>query len=103
MAMKVQEIYLKVHESANERILAACDSEILGKKFSEGKLRLEVEPNFYNGSLTTLASLTEELPKATIVNLAGNNVVDFALENKFLEKSGVVEISGVKHAQIISL
>ena len=93
-------IYIKVYKAFGERILAACDAEILGKKFSEGDLQIEVKRSFYSGKLTNLETLKEELEKATIANLTGNNVVDFAIKNKFVDEKNVLKISNIKHAQI---
>lgn len=98
-----KEIYLKLHKSQGERILAACDQEILGKKFSEGNLKLEVKKNFYKGTLTPLEELGKKIPQATIVNLAGNAVVNFALEKNLVKEGNVLIISNIKHAQIVSL
>jgi hypothetical protein len=96
-------IYVKIYEKAGERILAACDQELLGKKFSDGDLHLEVKKDFYNGTLIEIENLSEELKKATIVNLTGNNVVNFAIENNFVSEQNVLTISNVKHAQIVVL
>lgn len=94
-------IYIKIHENFGERILAACDSEIIGKKFFEKDLKLEAKEKFYKGSLVEIKNLKEELKKATIANLLGNKVVEFAIKNEFVDKNSIIEISGIKHAQII--
>ncbi len=36
----------------NRTIVAVCDSELLGKKFEEGKFQLEVKENFFKGEET---------------------------------------------------
>lgn len=99
----VMKIYLKVHETDCERILAACDADLLGKKFSEKDLQIEVKESFYGGTLTDLEKLEEEITKATIVNLTGKNVVEFAVKKNFVEEQNILKISKVKHAQIAVL
>ncbi len=96
-------IYLKVHESDGERILAACDENLLGRKFSEKDLQIEVKDSFYGNTLANLETLEEEITKATIVNLTGNKVVEFAIKKNFVEKQNILKISKVKHAQIVVL
>ena len=42
-------IAVKMHMSNGEAILAACDHELLGLTFREGRMRLHVSERFYNG------------------------------------------------------
>ena len=76
-------------------------SRIIGKSFSQDGLTLVVKENFYHGQLTDLETLGQEMEKATIVNLTGNKVVDFALKHDFLDEDSILKISHVQHAQII--
>ena len=39
---------IKVHE-AYRKVVAICDAELLGKKFTEGNMQLDVNPAFYGG------------------------------------------------------
>lgn len=98
--MKIR-IYLKVYNKGNEILVAACDEEILGKRFSEGKVQLDVSREFYFGELRDINELSNALDNATIANLAGNNTVNFAIEQGSIDKENVLEIAGIKHAQII--
>lgn len=98
-----KEIYLKIHQSGKERIVAACDRELLGKKYFEKELKLEVKKEFYQGTLANLEDLNKEMKKATIVNLTGNKVVKFALQHNFLSQENILKISGIRHAQIVFL
>ncbi|MEM2918048.1 MAG: DUF424 family protein [Candidatus Altiarchaeota archaeon] len=94
---------MKVHKVSNEIILAACDVELIGKKISEGELEIEIKKEFYGGELRDIEDLKNEIEEATIVNLIGNKVVDFAIKNNFVDKKNVLKIADVKHAQIIVL
>jgi len=40
---------VKIHKSRERKILAVCDNELFGKKFEEGKLRLDLSSEFYDG------------------------------------------------------
>lgn len=96
-------IYVNVHRSQSEVLVAVCDREILGRCFSEGDVGLDVSEVFYKGELVPLKRLSEFLSKASIVNLTGNRVVGEALRLGFLDEGRVLEVSGVRHAQIIVL
>ena len=46
-------ILIKIHKSAGKEILAVADKEIIGKKFEEGELCLDVSERFYKGEEKT--------------------------------------------------
>jgi len=93
-------MYSKIYNINGEFMVAACSKELIGKTFREDGVVLELKESFYKGTLTTEEELVELLNKATIANLAGK-AVDIALKNNFINKEGIIEISGVKHAQIV--
>ncbi len=84
-------------------LVAACDKEIIGKTFTQGDKCINVSKNFYCGELMPVLNLSDMLSEATIANLTGNNVVDYALSLKCVDEQHVIEISGIKHAQVILL
>jgi len=44
------EIYIKIH-NAYRRIVAVCDADLIGKKFEEGNVQIDVNEKFYKGDL----------------------------------------------------
>ncbi|MBM3309582.1 MAG: DUF424 family protein, partial [Candidatus Altiarchaeales archaeon] len=86
-----------------EVLVAACDREILGKKFSHGRLQIEVNEKFYKGDLAGVEEVFSALEKASIANIVGNNIVERALEKSWVDKEKVIDIGGVKHAQIVCI
>jgi hypothetical protein len=99
----MSEIFLKVHKSGGEVLVAACDKEVLGLSFSSGKLCIEVSRSFYCGRLVDIKELREALCEASMANLTGNNVVSEAVSRGFIDKKNVLDIGGVKHAQFVVL
>jgi len=94
-------IYVKIYREQKEFIVAACDEEILGGSFSEGELKLDVKEDFYMGELMDIDKIGELLSMATIANLSGNKVVDKAIELGFIDEENVLNIAGIKHAQMV--
>lgn len=90
---------LKNHVNGKERVLAACDAELVGKSLAEGKLRLHVSPEFYDGFKGDEEALAAYLSRCTIANLVGQRTVDLAIELGFVAKENVLTIQGVPHAQ----
>ena len=67
-------MYVKIHESYR-KVVAVCDSELVGKKFEEGKMQLDVRENFYNGEEVDEEKLMEilqrELAEDATFNIVG--------------------------------
>ncbi|MBU4341065.1 MAG: DUF424 family protein [Candidatus Altiarchaeota archaeon] len=96
-------IYVKIHRSGNDILLAACDKEVLGNTPTDGEFCLNVDEKFYEDMLVDVEELAELMAEATIANLTGNEVVEKAVELGFVDKDCVMEISGVKHAQVVNI
>ncbi|MDI6916813.1 MAG: DUF424 family protein [Thermoplasmatales archaeon] len=81
-------------------LVAACDSELLGKKFSEGELCLEVS-SFYDGKKVSEKTFLEHMANATSANLVGEKTVDAATKAGFISKENVIMIQGVPYAVMV--
>lgn len=74
-------LMVKVHK-AYRRIIAVCDKELLGKKFVEGKMQLDVAKDFYDG---------EEMEEIKVINLLKREKEDdstFNLVGKYSVEAG---------------
>ncbi|MDV3104332.1 MULTISPECIES: DUF424 domain-containing protein [Thermococcus] len=96
-------IYVKIYRVQGEVLLAACDEELLGKTFREGKLKLEVRERFYKGELMDEDALESLLGEATIANLTGERCVSKAIELGYVDPERVLRIEGIPHAQMAKL
>ena len=94
-------VYVKVHEREGETLVAACDKKLIGVSLSEGETSLTVLPNFYRGEEITLDDLKEKLSKATIANLVGAGVVEYALKKGYVDEENIRRVSGTPHAQFV--
>ena len=92
-------IRVKKYRSGREHLVAACDTDILGRKLSEGKLRLDVSKDFYDGFEVSEDELEVHLRTCTIANLVGERVVGLAIKLGYVAKENVIRIEGVPHAQ----
>ncbi|MFH1125495.1 MAG: DUF424 family protein [Candidatus Altiarchaeota archaeon] len=95
--------YLKFHDVPGEVLVAVCDKEILGKSFSKGRLQIEVNERFYKGVIAGEDEVISALNKATIANIVGNMIVEKAIKHSLIAPENIIEIGGVKHAQIVSV
>jgi len=93
-------IAMKIYKVRGEVMVAACDRELLGRKFEEGELMLEVKESFYYDSFVTEQTFINSMKIATIANLVGKHVVSLAIKEGFVNEDGVIRIEGVPHAQM---
>jgi hypothetical protein len=98
-----KEMCLKVYRQGKEVLIAVCDCEILGKRFKEGKLQLEISTDFYGRELASAAEVEEALAEATMANFAGGRAVEHAIRLGYVEKENVLCIEGVFCAQMVRM
>ncbi len=96
-------ISVKRHMTGNELLVAACDAALIGKRFEEGELCLEIRASFYDGERVDKRLLLEVLALATIANLAGEETVGAAVEAGLVDPVCVIRIGGVPHAQLVRM
>jgi hypothetical protein len=99
--MDNSEFIVKKHVSSRKILLAVCDSSIIGKKYEEGKMQLDLSSSFYKGENKTEGELIDLIKKTYIINAAGKKSVDFLVKNGFADSSAVIKISGIPHIQIL--
>lgn len=96
-------ISIHVYQQGNDLLIGACDEELLGKKFSEGKFRLNVDKKFYGGSRISSEGLKQYLKDATIANLVGEKAVKCAISLGLVDSSCILRIKGIPHAQMVRM
>lgn len=93
-------ITVKVYRQGAEVLVAACDSDILGKTFRSQGLKLHLSEGFYQGETADEDKLVNRLEMATVANLAGRRTLEIAIRRGFVDAACVIEIGGVPHAQM---
>lgn len=93
----------KLHKSANSIILMVCDSGIIGKKFSEKDLQLDLNSDFYNGNEESDEKIKMMMKAATIMNFTGKKSVGLAIKEGVIDERNVKKIGGIPHAQCVRM
>lgn len=92
---------VKIHKKNNRTIVAVCDKDILGRKFEQDDLQLDLASDFYAGAEMDEKEAGDLIRNADIINLAGRNSVKIGLEEGVIEESHIIEIAGIPHAQAV--
>ena len=96
-------MYLKIHKSGAEIIVAVCDKDILGKKLKHGNANVVISEGFYKGDIVSEEQVIEALANAKTANLFGERAVACAIKCGAVDNECVVVIDGVQHAQIFRI
>lgn len=99
----MSEVYLNIFRNPNQTLVAVCDKSLLGSTFREGKLKLEVKPDFYKGVSAGVEEALKAIDSADIANLVGTAIVDAAVRGGLVDASAVLHIDGVPHVQIVRI
>ncbi|WP_336360524.1 DUF424 domain-containing protein [Haladaptatus sp. ZSTT2] len=90
-------------ETPEGLLVSVCDSEILGKTFSEGDVTISVSESFYDGEEMTEEAVIASLRRATVANIVGTRSIALAVEHGFVDESTVLTIGDTRHAQVLRL
>jgi uncharacterized protein len=87
----------------SETLLAISDKSLVGKTFEEGELKIRITKEFYHEHECTGKEALKLIKESDIVNAVGKDVIDILLKEKLIEKSKILKIKGIPHAQIIKI
>jgi hypothetical protein len=92
---------VKIHSTPNGKLMALCDSELVGRVFEEGEKQLNLNCNFYKGSEESEERIKKLLRACYVVNAVGEKSVKILIEEGLVEKKSVKKIGGVEYAQCV--
>ncbi len=81
--------------------MAICDQKLIGKKFEEKSLQLDLTSDFYNGEEKSEKEIKKIIYDAYIVNMVGENSVALGLNLGIILKENIIYTKKVPHAQAI--
>jgi len=92
---------MKIYRVRGEVLVAVCDEDIVGKKFKEGDLKIEIREEFYGKESYDEEDVKRALKQATIANISGEKAVKLAIELGIVDESRVLKIGECWHAQMV--
>jgi len=91
---------VKVHEHGEFTVVAVCDKCLIGKKFEEGSLCLEISERFYDGSEVSDDDMMELVEDCRTMNIVGEESVKFFLGKGIISEKNVNKVEGIPFAII---
>jgi len=97
-------MYIKLHKSYRT-VVALCDSDLIGKKFEEGKKQLDIRENFYKGeevdSEKAVKMMQDQANKDATFNIVGKESINAAIKAGIITKNNVAKIQGIPFTLVL--
>ena len=91
-------ISVKIHDSYR-RVVAVCDSDIVGKKFEEGKMQLDLRSNFYQEKEMNFEEAIEFIKRQKMedasLNIVGKESINASIKACIITERNVAFISDI--------
>ena len=86
-------------------IVAICDSDLIGKRFEQGKFQLNVKESFFKGDETDEEKAIEIIQNMAkedaTFNIVGEKSIDTALKAGIITNKGIGKIDNIPFALIL--
>jgi len=96
-------ILVKKHIANHKLVLAVCDERLVGKKFEDDGILLDVNEGFYKGQKEPEEKIVQLMGSAHIINIVGKDSVALAINAGIISKENIITVKGIPHAQCIKL
>tara|TARA_Y100000310_G_C20402991_1_gene678302 strand:- start:151 stop:456 length:306 start_codon:yes stop_codon:yes gene_type:complete len=94
----MNKMLVKIHKSYRN-VVAICDSDLIGKKFEEKDLQLDLTTEFFKGDETSESEVLEIIESAVLedssFNIVGKESVACALKAGIVDKKSIKKIQGI--------
>jgi hypothetical protein len=93
---------VKIHKTQDgKKIVAICDKNLIGKKFKEKNIQLDLSSDFYNGEEKSEEEVMKIFDDSYILNLVGKESVELGKKAGIVLESNVIYVKKIPHAQAI--
>lgn len=97
-------MFVKIIKSYRDTVVI-CDSDLIGKRFEEGKFQLDIKESFYKGeelSEEKVIKIMKEMSKEDATfNIVGEKSVNIALKIGIISKEGIKKIRNIPFAMVL--
>ena len=83
-------------------LIVVTDSNIIGKKFEEDRLQLDLTKKFYQGETKTKEEVKQIMMTARHLHLTGKATVALGVEMDLIDPKKIIFIDKVPHAEIMN-
>ena len=86
-------------------IVVICDSDLIGRKFEDGKFQLDLKGEFFKGEETseekTIEIMQDMSKEDATFNIVGQKSINTALKAGIISQTGIKKIQGIPFAVVL--
>lgn len=86
-------------------VVAVCDNDLIGEKFEEGDIQLDVKEDFYRGeevSYERAVEIMRDMSKEDATfNIVGEEAIEAAIDAGIIDEGAVRKVEGVSFALVL--
>ena len=98
-------VHLKIHATHGKHVISCCDSNLLGKTFTEGKCCLRVTEGFYKGTEIGLEEakdiIAANIDRIDSLQVIGEQIIDHLHACDLVSKEGAQRTCNIPHMILI--
>ncbi len=83
-------------------LVVITDSDIIGKKFEEERLQLDLTKKFYQGESKSKEEVKQIMMTARHLHLTGKDVVAIGVEMDLVDPKKIIFIDKIPHAEVMN-
>lgn len=91
---------VKIHKGPTGEVLVVSDQGIIGKRFEEGKLQLDLTKSFYQGEEKEEEEVKRLAKGAYILHLTGKKTVELFVSLGLVDEKKILRVAGVPHGEV---
>ena len=92
---------IKLHKKDGRTVVAVCDSDLAGRKFTEGERQLDLSSDFYRGEEKDDLEAGDLIRNADIVCLAGPKSIELGRQEGVVDENSIQTVEGIPHVQAV--
>ena len=92
---------VRVHDLGDHVFVTVVDEELIGKRFEENGVVLDVSEEFFDGERVDEEGALRRMFAATSLYVIGERAVKLAIRAELVHPDAVKRVKGVPHAQML--
>lgn len=98
-------LIVNIHKGETGKVVVVSDKEIVGRKFEEGNLQLDLSKEFYAGEEKKETEIIKLFQSAEVraIHLTGEKAVGLGKKEGLVEKGKILVVKRVPHAEVCFL
>ena len=82
--------FMKIIKQPGERLVAACDKEVVDMELDGHGVKIKVNQIFYGEELVNEKELLDAIKNCTSANIIGTRSIDVLIENRMIHKDAIL-------------